>query len=256
AAGCPARIERGWPNAVALDADLRAGVLNVTVYSHGASERNTTRFPAQWQAATVNPTTFALSQSGQTITVGGAGPSIFYPQNLAVPIGAKAYFYQTIAGDTAASVAAALAAVLEAALGGVSVTGAAIALPAEAEVMALRVGAGGPMTREVSRQSRLFQIAFWAFSPQVRDGACAAVKPVLDGLEFLTLADGSAARLIYESSYETDAPEKELLYRRDLVYEVEWATFETGEATQIVANVVALTGGAPLGSGPTVGFDS
>lgn len=256
AAGCPARIGRGWPAAVALDQDLRAGVLNVTIYPHAGSERNTTRFPPQWRPGPANPTTFTLTQAGQAVTVGGAQPAAFYPQNLAVLVGGTAFAYQTSAADTPASIAAALGASLEAALGGVTVSGATIELPASAEVTALRVGAAGQMTREVSRQSRLFQIVFWCFDPQVRDAACAAVKPALDAMEFLTLADGSAARLIYDSSYETDAPEKEILYRRDLIYEVEWASFETGTATQIVTNRLVLTPGAPLGAGAAATFNS
>lgn len=257
ALGCPARVGRGWPDAKALDDDLRAGVLNVTVYPRPNTEKNTTRFTPQWQPlGAVNPPTFTLSQAGQVVTVGGSGPSTYYPQNLCVLIGAEAYLYQTVIGDTPASIATALGAIIDAALGDTTVTGAAITLPPTAMVEALRIGSTGTIAREVSRQERQFQIVVWCFNPDLRDQACSLIKPALDGVEFLTLPDGSQARMYYASSTETDAPEKEILYRRDLIYCVEWPTLQTHLATQIVTNQVALNEGQPLGAGPnTATFD-
>ena len=41
--GQPCRVYRGWPNPLALDADLAAGRVNVTVFPVDGATRNTTR---------------------------------------------------------------------------------------------------------------------------------------------------------------------------------------------------------------------
>lgn len=49
--GADCRIYRGWPNPAALDSDLRAGIINVTVFpSHGAGQI-TTRYQQQWSSS-------------------------------------------------------------------------------------------------------------------------------------------------------------------------------------------------------------
>ena len=42
------RLYRGWPNATALDADLAAGRVNVTVFPVPGATRNTTRYSPDW----------------------------------------------------------------------------------------------------------------------------------------------------------------------------------------------------------------
>ena len=49
--GPDCRIYRGWPNSAALDADLAAGKINVTVFPIGATGRTTTRYSEQWMGA-------------------------------------------------------------------------------------------------------------------------------------------------------------------------------------------------------------
>jgi hypothetical protein len=55
------------------------------------------------------------------------------------------------------------------------------------------------------------------------------------------LPDGSEAYMQYERSMINDAPEKELLFRRDLYYTVEYPTSITMTATEIVAVGVGVT---------------
>lgn len=249
---CGARVGRGWPNETALDADLRASILNVSVYPRNGVERNTTRFAATWQEGAVSPTTLTLTQVGGVVTVGGAQPAPFYLHNFAIMVDGHVFLFETGSTDTPSTIAAALGAEINAAIGGVTVSGAAITLPATANVTALEVGTVGQMTREVSRQEKQFQVTIWAFNPVIRDQAASLLKPTLDATEFLTLADGSSARLVYAMSYQTDAPEKEILYRRDLIYLIEWATLQVQTISQVVATTVATAAGQDGQTAPVV----
>jgi len=57
-ANCDIRVYPGWPNAAALDNDLLAGKVNISVYPT-QSEKNTTRYERRWQTQVRNtPTVF------------------------------------------------------------------------------------------------------------------------------------------------------------------------------------------------------
>lgn len=252
--GCPARAYRGWPNGDALDADLRAQVLNVSVYPRDGTDKTTTRYRPRQQAGTLAATTYTLTAGvGPTITVGGAAASPYVVQNVCALCNGMPYVYQAQPGDTAAQVAMALGALISAGLGGTTVSGETIVLPDNARIEALRVGSTAPVITEVARQQKQFQVTIWAFSPAIRDQAVNLIKPALQALTFLTLGDGTRARVIFAAERSNDAPQKEILYRADLFFLIEWASTVTSTATEIVAvrggiNYAALdfVGDAPL----------
>ncbi len=233
-AGIPVKVYAGWPTANQLDADLRAGTANVSVFPT-ASERNTTRYPKAWQTLSVNTPTLTLALSGQTVTVGGAMPAPFFPHNLAVLAGGKNYMYAVQATDTLTSIATALAALLAVDYPGTSSAGAVVTLPVAAHLQAAKAGTTGTSIRELRRQERVFQVTAWCDTPAHRDAVVQPVDIALAATGFLTLADGTAARLIYKSSPVTDATQKAKLYRRDLLYTVEYATTQIATDTQVVA---------------------
>ncbi len=233
--GQPARIFRGWPDSKALDSDLRAGVFNVSVYPRNGVERNTTRYPRTWQQQSLNATTYTLTATGSVITVGGSAPATYYPQNLAAFVSSKPYVVTAGAAQTAEQVAAALLALILVDWPSATLSGAAITLPSPAIPGAMRVGSTGTSIQEVKRQQKQFQVILWCPSPDIRDAVAEVVDAALGATDWLALPDGSAARLIYASSMINDAPEKEILYRRDLIYTAEWATTQTATDTEIVA---------------------
>lgn len=234
-AGAPCRIERGWPDQTRLDADLRAGIFNVTIYPRPNMERNTSRYQSSEQVISINPTTYTLTGAGQTVTVGGAAPGAFYAQNICVVVNQWPYIVAASPGETAAQVAAALQALISVDFPAASVVGAVITLPAGARIGALSVGATGLVLSEVGRQEKQFQICFWCPSPDLRDLAVKSVDAALRSYQFITLADGSRGRLTYHGTNSFDGPQKELLYRRDLFYSVEWATTLASTAVQILS---------------------
>jgi hypothetical protein len=236
--GVPAIVYAGWPTASRLDADLLAlstnqagGKIHVTVYPT-KMERNTTRYMRQWQDVTLPAPTLTLTISGQQVTVGG---TVSTPQNVMLMVGYRPFVYAVQPSDTLTSIATALAARV-----GASSAGPVITLASNAILTAARVGASGTAIMEVRRQERVFQITVWADTPADRDVTIQAIDPVLANIEFLVFPDTSAGRLIYKSSPVDDMVSKALLYKRDLMYSVEYATTlvnTTTEITQTQLNV-------------------
>jgi hypothetical protein len=106
----------------------------------------------------------------------------------------------------------------------------------------------GTAMQEVRRQERLIQIGIWADSPAHRASIATPIDAALAAQTFLAMPDGSAARLRYKSSPVTDQYEKSRIFRRDLMYEVEYATFQTETETEITEGewtLAALPAGVP-----------
>lgn len=245
-AATPIVVYQGWPNPQQLDVDIATGKCHVSVYPR-PEERNTTRFTTDWKPVSVNTPTLTLTAAGQTVTVGGAVPPAGNPHNAMVFANGKPYVYAVLVSDTLASIAAALAALIVVDVAGTSAAGAVITLPASARLNRARVGVTGSSMRELRRQERLFQIGIWADTPAHRDAIAQAIDSTLAFTTFLTLPDSSAGRLVYKSSMVSDQFQKDKLYRRDLMYTVEFATTQTETDTQITQeqlNVSAAVAGA------------
>lgn len=241
----PCKILRGWPIPANLDADLNAGTINISVYPRDV-EQNKTRYPKDWQEIPFAPATLTLTAAGTTVTVGGTPAS---PSNAAVLVNGVPYIYPVQGGDTLTAIATGLAELINAATPATSF-GPVITIPA-AKQLSARVGIFGTIIRETRRQKRSFQITFWCSTPTQRDAIVPPVDRSLADIEFLTLPDGTAGRLLYERSPVSDRVQREGLYRRDLFYTVEYATTDTQSAPQIVTERFNQTGGLDP-SAPTV----
>jgi len=216
----PCRIYRGWPNGAALDADLAAGVVNVTVFPIPGTARNTTRFPDEWTVLDAPAPTLTVSVYNATASFGG---SAAVGQIAGLMLDGQSFAWLTQAGDTPATVAANLATQARAAGWIVWLAGAVLTVPAAARFDA-RVVANAPALREIRRQTQDFRITCWCASPAARDAAAAAIDLAIAPLRFLALADGSSGRIIFTGTTTTDQAETAALFRRDLLYRVEYPT--------------------------------
>ena len=245
----PCKLYAGWPTQSQLDADLLASTPHLTVFPLGI-ERNTTRFPADWQQNTVNQPTLSAVVTGQQVTITGTLPATYFQQNVAVFVNKAPYVYAVQPADTLNSVATALSALIP----GATSSGAVITIPPTLIINTARVGGTGTSVSEIRRQERQFQLTAWANSPQVRDALASLVDVALAQLRFISLPDGTAGRLIYRHSNVIDALQKARLYRRDLVYSVEYGTTLTTNNAQIVVeqlNVSTQIDGA-LSANPVI----
>lgn len=238
--GAPVLVYPGWPDAVQLRADLAAGKIHVSVFPLPNMLRTIDTAMSDWSAPTAPVNTVTLTLSGQTVTVGG---TVSTPQNAALVVDNKAYVYAVQAGDTLASIATALAALVNADQSATA-AGAVVTIPG-AKYISPRVGGQGVAVRQTRRQEQVYQITVWANCFDQRDPIAAAIDSALSGIPHLTLADQSAA-LRFKNSRQDDSQQKEGIYRRDLLYAVEFSTFQSQTLTQITATIENVSAGPSL----------
>jgi hypothetical protein len=217
--GPDCRIYRGWPNSAALDTDLSAGKINVTVFPGGDPGRTTTRYAEQWMGTPVRPTLTA-TVDGTSVKFGGTAD---VGQIAGILVEGASYAYRVRTGDTPQSVAANLAAL---ARGNsiVQLSYSTLTIVGVAGDILARVVADAPVQNEVRRQEQGFRINCWCPTPVTRDAAAAAIDQALSEQRFITLPDGTSGRLTYVGTTVFDQSQNARLYRRDLNYNVEYAT--------------------------------
>jgi hypothetical protein len=248
AAGMPCRVYRGWPNAAQLDKDLAQGISNVSVFARNGVEQVVTRYPREWETLTQPVHTITATVSGTTCTFGGA---ISTPQNVAVRApGFDPVVYAVQASDTLSGLASAIQALLSAK--GVACSAAGPVLTAPGGFSFARIGGAGTAIRELRRQNKSVQVTLWCSSPANRDAVAKVVDTAMAILNFISLPDGSSGLVRYERTTSDDATQKEVLWRRDLFYWVEYPTTEVIAATEIIDVVDKFTGSQVPGAAPPV----
>ena len=222
ACGAPVRLYRGWPESSTLDADLAAGYVNITVFPEEIGERNTTRYLPKWSnPAPVTPTLTVTTTPDSVTFAGSAGAG----QIAGILADAETYVYPCQAGDAPANVAANLASQIMANRL-VQLSSATITLPGVQRLIA-RAIATQSVFSQIRRQEQIFRLIGWCADPAIRDAAMIAIDSALAGLYFLPLADGSVGRSRFRQSITLDRQENASLYRRDLLYSVEYPTLQT-----------------------------
>jgi hypothetical protein len=236
-------IGRGWPLAADIDTAMTAGNCIVSVYSQPGMERNTTRFPRSDEITARPNITLTATVSGKQITLGG---TIATPQNIVVLCGTQFVFpYEVQSGDTLASAATNVAALIAAEFPGTGASGDVITIAGNPGIVQVRVAGQFGIWTEEARQERGIQITCWCATPALRDALAAPIDLALKQLPFFATPDQSAVRLRYARTMMTDEGEKVQIFRRDLFYTVEYPTVSVGTAAQTAAIGVssALDGG-------------
>lgn len=234
----------GWPNANDMDADLAAWppIAHISVFQISGMAVNTSPYPRRWQRqrTRVQPT-LTWNVDGDVATLGGTIPA---PQNVALILDGADFVYPAQPTDTPATVIAALAALLTAAdRWTVSVNGASLTAGGARSIVA-RVGAIQPVIKEVRRQQQGFRVSFWCPDPETRTALASVADAYMAATNFLTLADGTAARMRYRSTTVDDVPQKDHEWRRDLMVMVEYATTQTATVPQAVVVRTGIQAGA------------
>jgi hypothetical protein len=215
--------------------------LNISVFAMNI-ERNVTRYPRTWYELPVVDTavTVTVDQALGTVTIAGTLPSPFAATNFAVVTNnLEVFTYSLQSGDTFTDIATALATSIATDFPGTSNTGAVVTVVGSNQ-LAASVGIVSGILREVKRQKRHIRISMWCPDPFSRDAAGSLLDPALAAPIWVTMPDGTAAWVRGSSApAPDDDPQKELLYRRDLVYEVEYSTSQIQQADQI--NAISAT---------------
>lgn len=230
-------IYPGWPNSAALSNDLAAGRINASVFPLAELGRNTTRYRQKWLGTAVQPS-ISATVSGVTVTIGGApGPG----QLVGILVDDASYAYRTQPTDTPEIIAANLAALVRVKWI-VNLTGALLTVPGAGRVLA-RVVADSPVFQEIRRQEQGFRITCWCPDPVTRDSSATAIDLLLAGYQFIGFRDGTSGRLRYRGSLVFDQSQDALLYRRDLIYDVEYATVVTIQQPAMLFGDLVLNAG-------------
>jgi hypothetical protein len=226
--GVLCRVYRGWPNGPTLNTDLSGGVVNVTIVTDNDSGKTTTRYLPEWHTTPVLPGTTA-STNGQTITISG-NPTV--GDLVGVLIDKSTYAYRVKSGDASDQVAANIKQAIQGTRFA-SVQGTRITVPGAAAI-AVRVVCDNRSTFESRRQEKNVRVICWCPSPLIRDSVAAAIDYALDQIDFLPLPDNTQARIVYRNTESYDQAQNALLYRRDLVYTIEYPTVTTLQQPSMV----------------------
>jgi hypothetical protein len=111
-------------------------------------------------------------------------------------------------------------------------------------------GTSGTVARETRRQTQQFQVTVWASCFDHRDAVAAAVDAGLSAITRITLADGSRAPLCFVRSVQNDDGQKSGVYRRDMVFSVNFATIQSLAAYAITSIETDIQIQIDAGDGP------
>lgn len=216
--GAECRIYRGWPSSSGLNADLGAGITNVTVFPSPTASRILPPLPIIYETG-VAPPAFTAVASENTVTFVGT-PATCHCVGLLVD--RIPYVYRPQSGSKAWTVAAEMAALIQ--VDRIThLLGSTLTIPGAATIVA-RVVADRTALHEVRRQERDFVIGCWCPDPSLRDLVAGTIDVALSTMPFLGLVDGSSGRVLYKDTSQYDQAQNALLYRRDLVYAIEYPT--------------------------------
>jgi hypothetical protein len=216
--GVTCRIYRGWPNSATLNSDLAAGIANITVVSDNEPGTVTTRYLREWQYNSVIPGVMA-EVAGQTILIGGS-PRV--GDVVGALVDGLAYVYRVSAGDTQYLVAANLCTAMQ--TNRIATAhGPCINLPGAAAII-VRTVCDNSAFYEGRRQEKDVRAICWCSAPAVRDSLSSAIDLYVAQTPFLRLTDTTLARVRYRNTTTSDQSQNALLYRRDLIYTIEYPT--------------------------------
>lgn len=227
------KIYPGWPVPNILQQDINAGGAHISVWALPTERKIGSELGRPYRVISTGEPPIIATVSGQQVTLSGA---VSLPTNVYFLIDGVGYHYPVQAGDSLTSVATAMASQIP----GASNAGPVISIP-DARTIIARTGGVGMASRELRRQEKDFQITVWAPSPQMRTLIGPAIDSALSEESNVSLGDFVPAYILYKRQFDTDASENYLVYRRDLIYTVNYATTQTIAAPQVIAPVMNIT---------------
>ena len=238
--GHSVKIFRGWPSPIGLNADLAANVASISIFSDPKTTRETTRYPRVWRTSLVIQPSIEVTVNGRTATLSGSGGA---GQVVGLRIGSQTISIPVSATDTPVSLAAILATLVPGAIS----SGATVSFP-QASLIEGRVVGSGSASMETRRQEQGITVSVWCSDPTSRDEIAGSLDSALSLIDWLTFSDGSTGLLRYKETLEVDTSENANLYRRDLVYTIEYPTIVTQTSSQMIFGIGYIDGADPTPS--------
>lgn len=137
-------------------------------------------------------------------------------------------------GTTAAAILADLLSQAQQVYPGASLSGSVLTVPYQF-ACELRQGGIGLLGRVTHRQRHAVNVSVWAPSHTARATIASAIDAALKAKNVVTMPDGSDALIVFARTLQTDESQNVTVYRRDLVFDCEYATLETFAGTSITS---------------------
>lgn len=229
------KIYEGWPLPEQLDLDLAGNMLGsagTLQPRSGGRCAHVTVFPMQGTTPVpyqildefyvIIPPVYGITGTvnGNTLTLTGTpGVGGF------VTVIADNNYISSRTGASVAAILSNLASDLSADYASVNVTSSTLQLPTAAYFVA-RIGAPAVMGKVTHRQKQSLMITVWAPDPTTRKALAIAIDGIIKQAVRYTMPDTSQIVLVYNRTNQTDEHETVTVYRRDLIFEAEYATVE------------------------------
>lgn len=248
-AGIDCTIEEGWPNPAQLELDIAGQEKNAsgaTVPRPGGVCAHVSVFPMPGtgvkvyqildQTYTIKPPSYGMTFTleDDTITVTGEPKPGEY---LTLICDDAVVCSQS--GATTQELLAALAEQAQVNYPGASSTDDTLTVPV-GHSLVVRQGGTAVQGKVTHRQRQCIMVTVWAPTPETRNSLAIAVDGLIKQNNKITLPDTSQAMVIYDRTNVTDLQETVGIYRRDLIYDVEYATLETFTAYVITSTRVSI----------------
>ena len=232
------RIFEGWPNSDQLDLDLGGKVLStgtppVEIPRPNGPCANVSIFPMAGTGSTmyqVLDKTYIIDPVvlGLTVSVSGGAVTITGTPNVGefVTIISDRSYVFSATGSSASVVLSALLTQAQVDYPGATLVGDVLTIPFSFAFV-VRQGGIGTLGKVTHRQCHPVMVTVWAPDHNTRSVLSSAIDNVLKQHIVVTLPDGTDAKIVYSRTNVTDDHQTVSAYRRDLIYEVEYATLET-----------------------------
>jgi len=216
--GSTLRIYRGWPTPAGLQADQLLGVTNISIFSVPGSTKNTTRWGLQ-SAILANEISLAALVEGNQVKLCGV-PLI---GTLTGVLADGVPFVHLSTVNESADVVAAILADKVRTLRPCALNFNCITIPGSHQLIA-RIAQSVTILQETQRQSQDIRVSVFSPTPSGRDQICGSLISSISQIGFILLSDGSSARIRFHSTASFDDAIEASIYRRDIVYNVEYGT--------------------------------
>ena len=210
------RAMRGFPISAAVDADMKAGHILITV---GPEQGMTRILPLLKSPASVVrtvPVTVTATVDAPVVTFSGTATA---GQLVGVGVGGTGYAIRCQGGENANQIATAIAMQIN----GAQVSQNQIYVPGDAPLVAMAVG-DTIMREEVGRQVQAFRITVYAPTPALRDAIGRYLGQTLLQVRSFELDHGVTNRPKYLNVWTDDQPAKVNVFKRVERWEVEYPT--------------------------------
>lgn len=227
-------IMEGWPIADQLDKDVAAGAANVSVFPMQGTGKAVYQILDETYTITPAAITSTFGLVGNVITVSGA---ISTGEYLTLVIDSAVVCSQT--GANVAAMLAALAA--QAVTAGYAATSTATTLTIPfGHSLVVRQGGVAVLGKVTHRQCHSVMVTVWAPNRVARNQLASAIDGLIKQSNKVAMPDTSQAIVTYSRTNVSDEQQAQTIYRRDLIYDVEYATVEQFPGYVITSTQVSI----------------